>query len=77
MINESEVICGRCKGEGTIGQGWMCKQCLGTGKFDWIENIVGKKVEYGEYGAIPTQHAIKTYINAVSNFKYIHSRRFV
>jgi len=55
-INEDEIICSQCNGEGFIieevgKEEWderkipiknICDKCLGTGKLDWIENIVGK-----------------------------------
>ncbi len=39
-LNESvgEVICPVCE-----GKGFFCDKCLGTGKLDWVEQIVGKK----------------------------------
>ena len=43
-----EVICNRCNGAGTQIEKKMpylthpCEKCLGKGKLDWIENVVGK-----------------------------------
>jgi DnaJ-class molecular chaperone len=45
-----EVICNECNGTGlktdrtTYYQ--KCSKCYGTGKLDWIENIVGKQNKY-------------------------------
>ncbi len=44
-LQDGEVVCGEC--QGGIRYGWLlsCLRCGGTGKLDWIENIVGKKRE--------------------------------
>ena len=44
-LNPGEVICDKCNGEIFIGDESnteICSKCLGAGKVDWIENIVGK-----------------------------------
>lgn len=46
-LEEGEVFCDRCNGTGIVdntkGSGtYNCRKCLGTGKLDWIENVVGK-----------------------------------
>lgn len=46
-LNPGDVICNKCNGEGiikscSIGNKMLCSKCYGTGKLDWIENIVGK-----------------------------------
>jgi DnaJ-class molecular chaperone len=50
MLEEDEVFCPKCKGTGK-GKSWMagefiitpeCSHCLGEGKLDWLERIVGK-----------------------------------
>lgn len=53
-LSEGEVLCGVCDGGGitrevtessvTVG---TCPHCLGSGKLDWIENIIGKNRGYG------------------------------
>ena len=53
-LEEGEIICLECNGSGR--QGFTishskgserltinCQQCDGDGKFDWIENVLGKK----------------------------------
>lgn len=52
-LEPGEVKCDMCNGEGRAG--WtipiqhirsypiICGKCRGTGKLDWIENIVGKR----------------------------------
>ena len=50
QLGEGEVICGRCKGtchEPNSNDNdelctEICSRCLGHGKLDWIENIIGK-----------------------------------
>ena len=58
-LKSGEVICPKCKGKKKIkadyslnnpdtfiwveGQKVACDKCLGTGKLDWIENMVGGK----------------------------------
>lgn len=50
-LKEGETICPECKGKGEFpvltGKGiirWYdaCEKCLGHGKLDWVEMIVGK-----------------------------------
>ncbi len=48
-IEETEVICDKCEGEGYQMFGGpayrsriMCRKCDGKGKLDWVTNIVGK-----------------------------------
>lgn len=52
VLKEGEMICPKCKGipikKRLVENGWFfvfCPGCHATGKVDWIENIVGKKVE--------------------------------
>ncbi len=55
-LEEGEYICDKCGGTGRINnhnpyhsfphsrsRTVFCPMCQGTGKLDWIENIVGKK----------------------------------
>ena len=46
-LEEGEVICDKCNGTGEkTYEGWgglPCDRCLGHGKLDWIENMMGKK----------------------------------
>lgn len=58
-INDSETVCSKCLGRGRVSknngvfssirkrnkqQTLCCDVCLGEGKLDWVEKIVGKKV---------------------------------
>jgi RecJ-like exonuclease len=40
ILNESEVKCDQCNGEGTIQHGIICKKCWGEGKLDWVSNVM-------------------------------------
>lgn len=53
-LKEGELVCDKCEGKGgnaynhpsddlTKPEWVRCQKCQGTGKVDWIENIVGKK----------------------------------
>ena len=54
-LNEGEEFCKTCRGEGMVvlrrdysaslktSSTLVCKDCLGTGKIDWIEKATGKK----------------------------------
>jgi hypothetical protein len=48
ILEPDEVICNRCDGSGEEpgefvgGFEITCSRCWGTGKLDWIENIMGK-----------------------------------
>ena len=64
-LEEGEMVCSKCNGRGhlrRIRARSICRKCQGEGKLNWIENIVGKKLPE----RIPTQKAIKAYINAKS-----------
>jgi DnaJ-class molecular chaperone len=53
-LNEGEEFCRKCDGKGRIFdkrryfsnvkivKSLICSTCLGTGKLDWIEKVVGK-----------------------------------
>ena len=49
-LKEDEVICPDCNGKGSVPASSMtgveykekCEKCLGSGKLDWVEIIVGK-----------------------------------
>ncbi len=38
------MLCSKCKGTGEVKSGY-CDKCYGKGNFDWIENVVGKKLK--------------------------------
>ena len=42
-LNEGEMVCSKCNGEGEIPghRRKFCPKCKGKGKLDWIENIMG------------------------------------
>ena len=52
-LKEGEVICNKCKGTGSTSPAnsresiyyQVCYKCHGRGKLDWVEMIVGKKVD--------------------------------
>jgi hypothetical protein len=61
-LKEGEVVCPECNGSGGqinyIGDprdlkvvSKVCLKCLGEGKLDWVELVVGKKV-YNPYNSI-------------------------
>jgi len=41
-----EIKCPQCDGNGYDNKGSICNKCIGEGKLDWIENIVGKLRDY-------------------------------
>ena len=54
----SEVVCGECEGSGHIpclnnpksgiNIPKMCSRCFGSGKLDWVENMIGRRrVRFG------------------------------
>ena len=57
-LKEGEIICDKCKGAGSTKvkrdprrsgpyhPTMICIKCLGEGKIDWIENIIGVKARY-------------------------------
>lgn len=38
-----KVVCSKCGGKGKKRFEWLCPKCLGEGRLDWIENVVGKR----------------------------------
>lgn len=62
MREDGELICDKCNGSGKVvmydldGKVVMldadipleviCTKCRGEGKLDWVENVLGKKVEW-------------------------------
>lgn len=52
-LNEGEEFCKTCRGEGMVilkrnylpkpVSALVCKDCLGDGKIDWVEKVIGKK----------------------------------
>jgi len=51
-LEEGEMVCDKCEGTGWMNHHWAdlpCEKCNGKGKLDWIENIVGVKVEKSKY----------------------------
>jgi len=45
-VEEFEIKCPQCDGNGYDNKGFICNKCIGEGKLDWIENIVGKLRNY-------------------------------
>ena len=53
FLEEGEVLCSKCHGEGVVWrvtietiqnkEDFLCKKCLGSGKLDWLENMMGGK----------------------------------
>ena len=75
-LEESEHICDKCGGTGRINtyspynsyirarrRKVFCPMCQGTGRLDWIENIVGKKPIIFSYSFSQNSRGI-TVINA-------------
>jgi len=53
-LEETDILCDKCDGYGidkyfkAKNQFVHCDKCHGTGKLDWIENIVGKNKKKNE-----------------------------
>ncbi len=41
-LKDHEMICSKCDGQGYDEALIKCPKCLGDGKLDWVENVVGK-----------------------------------
>ncbi len=64
-LKEGEIICDKCRGTGSIKvkrdptksgpyrPTMICLKCLGEGKFDWIENIIGVKTRFFNFESLP------------------------
>jgi len=57
-----EVICPQCN-----GNGFFCNKCLGTGKLDWVEQIVGKKPKEDTFTVYNTFTVSDASINGTIN----------
>ena len=52
-LNEGERFCSKCDGSGRVRNRkyglpiitLKCDKCLGDGKIDWIEEVIGKKTK--------------------------------
>jgi len=47
-LESYEMICPYCNGEGHLHSNpdfGTCVKCLGDGKIDWVQNIVGKDIK--------------------------------
>lgn len=55
-LSEGEEFCSKCDGKGVVpkeGKIFACKailplicsKCLGDGKIDWVEKVLGKKIK--------------------------------
>ncbi len=46
-LEKGEVICSNCNGSGNHQDNskFTCQTCCGSGKLDWLENIVGKRIK--------------------------------
>lgn len=51
-IGEGEEVCRKCRGKGEVilrtpnyVRHLCCDKCLGTGKIDWVEKAIGKRVK--------------------------------
>ncbi len=57
-LKKGEILCDKCYGAGCVSKkkhtmvdldhieydwSYKCDKCKGTGKLDWVENVVGKK----------------------------------
>ena len=42
VLKEGEIICSKCNGTGLVGM-WICPNCCGEGKLDWIDNVFGSR----------------------------------
>ncbi len=73
-IKDGEIECDNCEGRGQFfypaksitgsSHYSKCSKCKGTGKLDWVENIVGKKDVESilDYNTV-TASSIKTYVD--------------
>lgn len=66
-LEDYEVICPQCKGTGK-SKSWEaggfiitpeCPKCLGEGKFDWIQRVVGKARSFDSLEAWVTEKLSK------------------
>lgn len=51
-LEKGEVVCSNCNGTGNHQDNnkFTCQTCYGSGKLDWLENVVGKKIKiYSPY----------------------------
>jgi len=57
VLEEGEVLCNKCHGEGVVwrvtkktilgSETGECEKCLGYGKLDWLENMMGGRKDDG------------------------------
>jgi len=77
-LEEYEIICPKCNGSGldqtrdqTGINKYHCQKCNGTGRLDWIENIIGKRKRSKliRPGVYTTEVDLSTYIPSFDRSK--------
>ena len=58
-----KVICSKCGGKGGVRGEWLCFKCLGGGKLDWIENVVGKRLSTIKPGVYTREVDLSSYVS--------------
>jgi len=56
-LKDGEIICDKCKGEGTYGF-FTCTKCQGEGKLDWVSAVTGVKPKGYDSTACNHTHTI-------------------
>ena len=56
ILGEGVVVCDQC--QGVFPDKYNCPKCLGEGRLDWVEKIVGRRIDERENDLI--YHVLKS-----------------
>ena len=77
MMTKDEMVCSECGGIGGVGDILQdeCPKCLGTGKLDWIENVVGKRDKFWGTVDEPTRMMADNFIKRIKSGDIVNQHR--
>jgi len=80
-LRKGEIVCDKCKGTGSTKvkrdltksgpyrPTIICLKCLGGGKLDWIENIIGVRTRFFNFESFPPIKPYKPFWNPLKERK--------
>lgn len=70
-LREDEIICPICNGRGHTNKNiYVCEKCDGSGKVDWISNVVTYKREQTSLNRINVRRLVMHLQSLVNRFKF-------
>jgi len=70
-LREDEIICPICNGRGHTNKNiYVCKKCDGSGKVDWVSNVVTHKRERTALHRLNVRRLVMHLQSLVDNFRF-------